>query len=87
MFKEITAQLPIGHRERGDIIEFQVDLEVDDGRAIDVYTDRRNYESMPVLLKRLNWKTKRNTLFIHAADPVKAWEYLEEKAFYNLDEE
>ena len=85
MFKEITAQLPV--RNRDSLIEFQVDLDVDSGNAIAVYTDRCNYEDMPVLLKRLNWNVKRNNLFIHADDPGKAWKYLEDKAFYNLDEE
>ena len=84
MFKEITAQLPVGRK--GDLIEIQVDLDVDSGKAIAVYTDRRHYEDMPVLLKRLNWNVKQNSLFIHAANPGKAWEYLKEKAFYDLDE-
>ena len=85
MFKEITAQLPIDHGD--SIIEFQVDLDVDSGEAISVYTDRLNYEDMPILLKRLYWRTKQNPLFVHADDPSKAWEYLKEHAFYDLDEE
>jgi len=85
MFKEITAQLPVG--SKGDLIEIQVDLDVDSGKAIAVYTDRRHYEDMPVLLKRLDWNVKQNSLVIHAADPGKAWEYLEEKASCDLDEE
>jgi hypothetical protein len=85
MFKEITAQLPIGRK--GDLIEIQVDLDVGSGKAIAVYTDRRHYENMPVLLKRLDWNARQNSLFIHANDPGKAWKYLKEKAFYDLDEE
>ena len=87
MFKEITAQLPVGRKGNAGLIEIQVDLDVDSGKAISVYMDARNYEDLPVLLKRLNWNTKRNALCVHADDPDKAWKYLEEKAFYNLDEE
>ena len=86
MFKEITAQLPpAGHHDR--VIEFSVDLDVGSGEAIDVYTDRLNYENMPAVLKKLYWRTKKNPLFVHADDPGEAWEYLKEKAFYYLDEE
>jgi hypothetical protein len=85
MFKEITAHLPDPRHDH--VIEFSVDLDVDNGKAIAVYTDRSNYEDLPAMLKKLNWRAKRNPLFIHAADPGKAWEYLEEKAFCDLDEE
>jgi hypothetical protein len=33
------------------------------------------------------WCAKKNPLFVHADDPGEAWEYLKEKAFYDLDEE
>jgi hypothetical protein len=87
MFKEITAQLPpAGHHD--SVIEFSVDLDVDSGEAIDVYTDRLNYEDMPAVLKKLNWRAKHKiSCFIHVDNPSKAWEYLKEKAFYDLDEE
>jgi hypothetical protein len=84
MFKEITAQLPVNNHD--SIIEFQVDLDADNGEAIAVYTDKCQYDDMPVLLKRLKWNVRRNNLFIHAEDPSKAWKYLEEHAFYDLDE-
>ena len=85
MFKEITAQLTDPNHDH--VIEFSVDLDVDSGEAIDVYTERNNYESMPAVLKKLYWRTKRNPLFVHADIPGKAWKYLKEHAHYDLDEE
>ena len=86
MLKEITAQLPL-RRNYDRIISFSVDLDVDSGEAIDVYTDRNDYEDLPAPLKRLNWRTRQNQLFIHADKPSKAWSYLKEHAIYDLDEE
>ena len=86
MFKEITVTLPIG-KNHDSTMEFDVDLDVATEKAIDVYTDKRNYEDMPAVLKKLNWRAKQNSGFIHADNPSKAWEYLKEKAFYDLDED
>lgn len=85
MFKEITAQLPDPNHDH--VIEFTVDLDVDSGEAIDVYTDKNNYEDLPAPLKRLNWRARRNQLFIHVDETGKAWNYLKEHALYDLDEE
>ena len=86
MFREITAQLPL-HGNYDRIISFSVDLDVDSGEAIDVYTGRNDYEDLPVPLKRLNWRARQNQLFIHADEPGKAWSYLRKHAHYDLDEE
>ena len=86
MFKEITASLPAG-KNHDYIIEFSVDLDVDSGEAIDVYTDKNNYEDLPNHLKKLNWRARQNQLFIHVDETSKAWSYLKEHSHYDLDEE
>ena len=84
MFKEITAQLPI--RNHDSTISFDVDIDVDTGEVNDVYADKREYDDFPAVLKRLNWRIRQNSRFIHADNPKKAWAYLKEHAIYDLDE-
>ena len=86
-FQEITAQLLMGRPGHEYHAYFNVDLDVGTGKVLDVYTNRKNYEDFPTVLKRLVWKTVRNPLFIHARwkDRQKAWDYLQEHAI--LDEE
>ena len=84
MFKEITATLL--DPKHDNTIEFNVDIDVDTGKADDVYTDLRNYDYFPPALKRLTWKNHQNKLFIHSTNPEKAWAYLKKHAHYDLDE-
>jgi len=82
-FKEITASLPIG-RKRGELaIEFNVDIDVDSLDAVDVYTDRNNYDDLPKKLKTMKWNQGKNPLFIHVDSPQAAWAWLEKHALYD----
>jgi len=50
MFKEITVTLPCGNRPRQHH-GVRCDLDVTTEKAIDVYTDKRNYEEHASVLK------------------------------------
>jgi hypothetical protein len=86
-FQEYTAQLPVGRGSRRELLEFSVDLDVETLEAIDIYTDRNNYEMLPSKLKKYLWATDKNPLFVHVdpKDRLEAWRYLRANAF--LDEE
>ena len=85
-FKEVTVSLPVGRGKSDSVIEFSVDIDVDSLDAIDVYTERRNYNNLPKKLKEMDWKEGQNPLFVHANSPMKAWQYLEKHALYDESE-
>jgi len=86
-FQEYTARLPVGKTSQRKLLEFSVDVDIHTLDAVDIYTDRDNYQVLPAPLKKLLWTTEKNPLFVHVApkDRSEAWDYLQEHAF--LDEE
>ena len=85
-FNEVTASLPVGRGKSDSVIEFSVDIDVDSLDAIDVYTERRNYNNLPKKLKEMDWIRGQNPLFIHASSPKLVWKYLEKHAVYDESE-
>ena len=68
-------------------MEIYLHVDVNTCDCTDIYTDRLNYEDMPISLKKLLWETQKNPRFVHVSDTQldAAWTYLRKHAI--LDEE
>jgi len=84
-FKEISVTL-ITSRKPWDTMTFMVDLDVDTGEPLDVYTYRSNYDDLPSPLKKLDWKQGINPVFIHVSATKTAWKYIKPRAYLPDDE-
>lgn len=86
-FQEFTALLPVERGNRRVSLEFNLHVDVNTCDCTDIYTERDNYEKMPIGLKKLVWDAQKNPLFIHVLDTQLhlAWEYLRDHAI--LDDE
>jgi hypothetical protein len=74
-YDEHTIQLLIGHGKYKDFAEFMVQIDEDE-KVVAVYTDKGNYDDLPVPLKRLTWTVGKNPLYIHVQEVSEAGSYI-----------